>query len=466
MFNETVGNQFQRNFSSCRAGIALPAGKGFCEKVDNIMRFIFFCAFGALFLQPAVSAFADAWTLEKYKSEVFKASHDIKKADEDSEIYKKKYISDLAAFYLPTLTLSASDNPYSVYNNPKWRLNKGDVTAGAAASLNLFNNFKDKLSLDSSFLSREIYDSRLWQEKQRVALNAMNIYYSVLRKKRLLEVVRASLKSYQEQYDKVRIYYKDGMKSYSDLLKSELNVRSSQLSEATSLEDYRNSVMDFNLAVYRDPETEVEPEDFINYSTGSLSGLRKDSAYALRSRPELNIAHLELRRSELASKKAFIDQLPDFSVDAYYNRQGLGSLGKPSAGVVNPAYSMKLSLSIPLGPATLSDAQAAFEAKTSLERAKRSLYDTELLVKREAVSSWLALDTALKRYEVSNLKAGISKQNLEIVNAKYNEGRSGIVELADAQSDDLSSQSELANALYDLLLAKANYDKAEGRQLW
>jgi len=50
------------------------------------MRFIFFCAFGASFLQPAVLAFADAWTFEKYKSEVFKASHDIKKADEDSEI--------------------------------------------------------------------------------------------------------------------------------------------------------------------------------------------------------------------------------------------------------------------------------------------------------------------------------------------------------------------------------------------
>ena len=430
------------------------------------MRSIIFCAFSALFLRPAVPAFADSWTLEKYKSEVFKASHDIKKADEDFEIYKKKYISNMAAFYLPTVTLSASDSPYSVYNDPRWRFNKGDVTAGAAVNWNLFNNFKDKLSLDSSFLSKEIYNSILWQEKQRVTSNAMNVYYGVLRKKRLLDVVRASLKSYQEQYDKVQNYYKEGLKSYSDVLKSELNVRSGQLSEATSLEDYSNSLMDFNLSLFREPEHEAELEDFVSCSTAALLPGPDGVKYALDHRPELDIGRFELRQAELSSRRAVISEFPDFSVDAYYNRQNLGSFGTLPAGTANPSYWLGLSLTLPLGPKTFSNMSVAFEARTGLERAGRSLYNTELSIRREIVSARLALKTALKRYEVSGMKAGISKQNLEIVQGKYNEGRSSMIELADAQSDDLSSQSELANSLYDLLLAKANYDKAEGRQLW
>jgi outer membrane protein TolC len=52
------------------------------------------------------------------------------------------------------------------------------------------------------------------------------------------------------------------------------------------------------------------------------------------------------------------------------------------------------------------------------------------------------------------------------VKSRYAEGRSGIIELADAQNDELQAQSDLANALYDLLLARASYDKARGRQLW
>ena len=64
------------------------------------------------------------------------------------------------------------------------------------------------------------------------------------------------------------------------------------------------------------------------------------------------------------------------------------------------------------------------------------------------------------------MKAEISKQNLKIVNQKYSEGQSGMIELAEAQDDDLNSQSEFANSFYDLLLSRARYDKAVGRQLW
>ncbi|OGR41736.1 MAG: hypothetical protein A2X35_12740 [Elusimicrobia bacterium GWA2_61_42] len=409
---------------------------------------------------------AASWTLASYKAEVLQASYDVKRAAEDETIYRGQYVSDLAAFWLPSVLVSASDAPYAASNAPRLRFESGDVTAGITARLNLYNNFKDKLALDSSRSASKVYSYRLWQERQKAALASMQSYYGVLRKKRLLEVVRNSLASYQEQYEKVARYYKEGMKSYSDLLKSELNVRSSQLSEASSVENYRNSIMDLNLAVYRQPEEAAELADETFVSTAASAAAENDAAYAVEHRPELKVLRLEAERAGYASRRASLERLPDLSMDAYYDRRGLGSWGKAAAGSLNPNYYLNLSLSLSLGPATISERQSAFEARTGLERARRALYEAELQVRREVVSAGLALDTALKRYEVSSLAAGLSKASLEIVNTRYGEGRSGIVELAEAQRDDLQAGSDLANALYDLLLARAGYDKALGKQLW
>ena len=410
------------------------------------------------------SARAEVWTLSVYLSEVFKVSDDLKIAEEEVELAKNSYISSLADFYLPNVTLSASNSPYSVFNEPKWRL--GGTSAGASANLNLFNNFKDKLGLDSARLDKTASESRLWAERQRVTLESLNVYYNVLRRSLLLAVVRSSLKSYEEQYGKVRQYYKEGLKSYSDVLKSELNYRSSQLEEATSSESFKNAQMQFNFSIYRDPETEIKLEDVAEQSAAALPGLEDGLAYALKNRVEMQLAETLLKSRELAMTGAYIGWLPDLSVDAAYNRQGLGNLGKLAAFTTNPTYSLTLSLSLPLGPATFADHKNYSAAEIGLERARRAVHNLGLQIKKEVISAYLAFSTTQKRYEVSRMKADISKQNLELVAQRYGEGRAGIIELGDAQSDDLSSQSDLANALYDLLLARAAYDKASGRQLW
>lgn len=429
------------------------------------IRHILGAALAAAGLLCAGPSAADPWTMSSYRAEVLRTSYDVKKAAEDAEISSGRYFSALAAFYLPDVVVSASDEPYSVYNAPKLRFFRSDVSAGVSASLNLYNNFKDKLSLDSTRVSTKISSCQLWETRQAAALAAMQTYYGVLRKKRLLEVVRNSLASYQDQYEKVKQYYSEGMKSYSDLLKSELNVRSSQLSEATAVEDYSNSLMDLNLSVYRDPEAAAELADEVSGSTEPVSG-DGDVAYALAHRPELKIYSLAVDQARYADKKARISRWPDVSVDAYYDRMGIASWGGPDYGVANPYYYLKASVSLPVGRGTISRGQTSFEAGVALARAQRDLYNSGLLVRREVVSSRLALSTTLKRYEVSVLKAGISKQSLEIVASRYAEGRSGIIDLATAQNDDLQAQSDLANALYDLLLARASYDKALGRQLW
>jgi len=420
----------------------------------------------ALLLALTPAAGAASWTLDSYLKEVYAVSHKLKQAEESLELSRSAYLYSLASFYFPSVTLSASNNPYSSYNSPRLSFSKNKTSAGVSASLNLFNNFRDKLGLDSSKLDRDSSEISLFSARQDLTISALNAYYDVLRKKQLLKVAQASLASYEEQYKKVQVYYKDGLKSYSDVLKSELNYRSSQLSEMSDAESCRNSVMAFNTLIYRQPEEEAELTEVAGVSDLSMPDLTADLAYALSSRPDLRQARLSLEQKKISRRQARIGWFPDFSAGASYSRQGLLGLDNPAAGAVNPVYSMGMSLSLPIGLGTFSDRNSNLSASIELSRSERSLLESELSVKKEIISAWHSRALALKSYEVAKMTADISAQSLAIVKEKYSQGRASMIELTEAQSDDLSSQNNLANSFFDLLLNRVSYDKTAGRKIW
>lgn len=413
---------------------------------------------------PAASA--ASWTLDGYLKEVYAVSHELKQAQESLELSRSAYVYTMASFYFPAVALSAANTPYSSFNSPRLDFSRNKTSAGVTASLNLFNNFRDKLGLDSARLDRDNTEIALFSARQDLTIAAMNAYYDVLRKKQLLKVAQASLASYEEQYKKAQAYYKDGLKSYSDVLKSELNFRSSQLGEMSFTENLRNSIMAFNTLIYRQPEDEAELAEAAGVSDLTMPDLPGDLAYALANRPDLHQARLALEQKKISRKKAYIGWFPDLSADASYTRQGVLGLGRPAAGTVNPTYSVGLSLSMPLGLGTLADVNANQAAAIDLSRSERASLEAELAAKKEIISAWHSRALALKSYEVAKMTAEISAQNLAIVNEKYGQGRASMIELADAQSDNLSSQNSLANSFFDLMLNRITYDKTVGRQIW
>lgn len=420
----------------------------------------------ALILVLASPASAASWTLDGYLKEVYSVSHDLKQAEEGVRLARSSYVTSLASFYLPSILLSASNAPYSSYNSPRLLFSRNNTAAGVSASLNLFNNFRDKLVLDSSRLDRDSSDVALFTARQDLTLSALNSYYDVLRKKQLLKVADASVTAYEEQYKKAQQYYKEGLKSYSDVLKSELNFRLSQLTEMRYAEDYRNSVMAFNTLVYRQPEEEADLAEIAGVSDTSMPVLEADLAFALDGRPDLRQARISLDQKKISRKKAYIGWFPDFSVDAAYNRQGLFGMGNPPAGTVNPSYSVGMSLSLPIGPGTFSDMNSNLSAAIDLARSERALVEAELRAKKEIISAWHSRALALKSYEVAKMSADISAQNLVIVNEKYSQGRASMIELDTAQSDDLNAKNSLANSFFDLLLNRVSYDRTVGRKIW
>ncbi|MCG2725154.1 MAG: TolC family protein [Elusimicrobia bacterium] len=406
------------------------------------------------------------WSTSTYMGAALERSHELKKSGESVELAKNSYIKALSDAFIPAITFSAINSPYSAYNNPKLDLNKNNTTVNTGLSLNLFNSFKDKTAVDISYIDKGISEINLLLKKQQIALYSLGNYYDILRKKKLLKVVRASKRSYKEQYEKVKRYHKDGMKSLSDLLKSNLNYRNSQLGEIAAIENYKKSMMTFNILLYISPSAEVNISDIDKQYERTLPDIKADIKYALKNRPEMRLAKLALKKSLLDKSKAFLNALPNFSIYANWDKAGIGGIGRAASGITDPTYSINASLSIPLGPETVSDRNNLIASRIKVKENSRYIKLLEFEIEKEIMSEYLSLETALKTHEVSKMKADISKQNLKIVNQKYGEGQSGMIELAEAQGDDLSSQSELANSFYDLLLSRAQYNKTVGINLF
>jgi len=414
---------------------------------------------------PGGEVSAEKLNMRKYISLVHSSSVDVLKCRQEEEIARLEYISKKADFYLPSLAYYLSNSPYSSANNPKWLFKKTGFSSKFSLSYNLFNSFSDDLSLKKARISCRVAQIDLWLAKQNATIKAIWRYTDFLRKKKLLEVYRASEKSYYEQYLKIEKYYNNGLKSYSDLLKSELSYKNAQLSTLRYIKDFTNSKMNFNSLIFTAPMEDVDLSD-LKVSSGVLKTpvLEKGIEEGLRNRPEIERKRLDVEWKKLEIREKKINLLPAVTLDMTYLREYVFGLGENEPGKSN--YSLDFVLSFPFGSTTLGKRKDYSSSVFDFESAKKEMEELEIEIKKEIISAWLDLSTEIKKYEVAKIKAKISRDNLDIVKKKYAEGRADIIELAEAQNDDLSAKSELADVYYNLYVKRREYYKAVGRKLW
>ena len=400
--------------------------------------------------------------IENYVGKNILASHEIKHYEEAAEISKKTYIYSLYETYLP----KAEYNFYStIYSSDKksFSLEKNYSSSQLIISQNLFNNFNDSINLKTSFLLYKISLNDLWLLKQEISFKSINVYIDYLKATKMLEVSKASEQSYIEEYEKTKNYYNEGLKSYSDLLKSELNMKTAQLYTISRQNYLKNSLMDLNSLYYEDPLKDEKISDIKFEENIELPDENKSIETALENRKEIYNLKKELEIKENSLRKAKIFSYPYLKLDLSYTKNNIFDISY----IKGSDSRLFLSLNYDFGPSALvSKSNEIFAKKVELEQLKRKLIEEEISIKKEVISSILSLSYSIKRYEVSKIKAKISAENLKIIKEKYAQSKVSIIDLIDAQKDELDAQTELAQSYYDLYLSFMSYKKAIGEKLW
>ncbi|MDE2291984.1 MAG: TolC family protein, partial [Elusimicrobia bacterium] len=331
-----------------------------------------------------------------------------------------------------------------------------------------FNNGQDLLSARSSERTREAARQSLEAARQNAAVAALNAYWGLFLQENILAVARENTEVQEEQYTLTQDRYKHGMKSLSDLLKTETDWRSAELLVQTDDALRRQALFNFNILLGADEAAPVTLDADLTLGTTVAPVLEDGLREALERRPEFLRQQELVGQAENAFRLTRIQAGPTASLgfdasDAWSGAYGAGAL--PFGGSAL-SYGFLLRVALPSSFNGYSQVKEVRAARADLDQARQSWEAERRQARQDVFQAHIDLTRALRSYDISARKEDISRQNLDIVKAEYSEGSADVILLSQAQSDYVSAQAERLQALHDAKINAALWKRAIGVPIW
>src|SRR5262249_49954586 len=120
-----------------------------------------------------------------------------------------------------------------------------------------------------------------------------------------------------------------------------------------------------------------------------------------------------------------------------------------------------INISIPIftgGRLTATEKRAAYQAQAI----EQDVFDKENQIARDVRLSWNNTQAAYRNIDVSEELRKTSSEALELTQARYDIGKSSIVDLAQTQLAETQAEIASANAVYEYLIQRALLDYKVG----
>jgi outer membrane protein len=332
-------------------------------------------------------------------------------------------------------------------NNPTI-LDRGAYGLSVSQLITDFGHTSDLV--DASKLHVDAAKSRAELTKDTVLLNVTRAYYNVLRAQALLKVAdstRHARATFLEQMTSLR----------KERLKSDLD---------QSLA--KQAVQEADLLVLRAKgnfdDAESALSEALGYSDTHHFSLSDDTAItpypddlqplldaALKNNPEIVALHAEW---QAASKQADAEETANYPTVSALAYAGETPDYGGSASINRNYAAAGINVSIPLytgGRLTAQRKKASFEA----DAAKQELDTKTNELSRDIHAAWNNTRTAYQNIDVSKNLMQTNKEALELTQARYDLGKSSIVDLTQAQLNETSSEIAAADAQYEYLTQQA-----------
>lgn len=367
--------------------------------------------------------------------------------------------------FLPSFSVSATAN--KTYTRPdnihSWNeFRHFDSNANASGSWNLLNSGKDRLAYQNASLSYEIAQIAFDAFVQETVLSAVRMYYDLLLNQKLVEVYQADLEINRKQYEQDKVLYDNGLKTRSDLLSSETNYRSSQLSLFSAQNDYANALTAFNIALNQPTETEITLDETLDKTVTPLPSLDTDLTNALAHRHDVRERRLQLKQDDIAFKQGKLNTLPSLFVDLF------GSTGRGLNGheLWNYNYGVAAGVRFDLGFFYVDKYRTRQNLARTHENAQLNFEQFLRSMRDDVVQTRNALALKMKSMEISDLRLQAATQKFEATQTKYKNGLMSATDLTVAQQAMVSAQIEHARLLTDLEITKLRYQYAVGQNIF
>jgi len=281
-------------------------------------------------------------------------------------------------------------------------------------------------------------------------------YYGLLYAYEDLKVKEDNVSRFELFYNQAKALYEIGMNPKVDVTISEVNLSNAKLQLIQAKKNLEVAAAQLNNAMGINFMTHFNIQERLTYSPCDIT-LAEAIDIAIESRPDLKIAKLRVesaRQTLQLTKKSYYPQIT--------------AQGNIAVGGRNPAsnwgYTWGGYLDFPV--VNIMDINNKIkEARANYSKQMATSTKAEQDIELEIQTAYYNLIEKQNQIPVSFLGMKQAKENYDISFGRYRVGEGSPIELKDSQITYMNSQLSYYNALYQYNSAKANLEKAIGKNL-
>jgi outer membrane protein len=344
-------------------------------------------------------------------------------------------------------SLAALGTSKDVFNFSS-NLNQPVFTGG----FNLANYRFAKLGVDLSKASVET-------AKRDVVLQVRVGYFNILRAEKFLDVAQQQVKQFEAQLDVTKAFFDVGIVPKNDVLQAEVNLANARQSLIKAENDVATAKASFNTLLRREINAPLLVIDILAYKPFPL-GFEAALEEALRQRPEVKTAQLNIDQAKENVKIARSGFFPTISLAGNYNR--LSDVASLDGDLQSERWNIQALATITLFNWG-NTAYKVGENKVKVNQAEDSKTQLIESITLEVKDDYLNMLVAEKNINVAEKSIEQAEENLRMNEERYKYQVATQTDVINAVTLLAQARVNYYGALSDFNVAKAQLERAMGR---
>ncbi len=363
-------------------------------------------------------------------------------------------LSNAKNVFLPTVSVSAQQEYTNSKIPPAPRADHGTDAQSIDADLSISGITDLIRDIKTQRLELQRAQMSLCDVENTVIADVKSAYYALLSAQRAVAIRTQSRDLYQEQYDRTKAFFDEGLRPKVDVTTAEVNLNNEILSliRAKNLVKTQTSNLANVMGVTREKplilDDTIEAEPFTLTFDEALT-----QAYA--NRPDVHSSKVALEISEIRLNQAKAAYWPTFTLGASFSKSG------DEFRLDNDQTRLYAGVEIPIFSA-FKVYNGVKQARIDLSSAQNSDRSLSNNVFMEVQNAFISLNEAAESIPVAASTVEKAKENLDLARGRYNEGIGDIIALKDAEVAYTDAELSLLTARYDYAVALAELKKAMG----
>jgi outer membrane protein len=318
--------------------------------------------------------------------------------------------------------------------------------------LNLANYRLSKLGVD---VSKETLETA----KRDLVLQVRVGYFNILRAEKFLSVAQQQVKQFEAQLEVTNAFFEVGIVAKNDVLLAEVNLANAKQGLVKAENDLATAKASFNILLRREINTPLEVVDILEYKPFPLS-FEQSLEEALRQRPELMTAQLNIDQAKEGVKIAKSGYFPTISLAGNYSRSSeeFSTYGD----IRSESWTVQALATITLwnwGDTVFKVGENKVKV-TQAEDSKAQLLDSITI---EVKNDYLSMQVAEKNIGVAEVAITQAEENLRMNEERYKYQVATQTDVVNAVTLLAQARVNYYGALSDFNVAKALLERALGR---